>query len=75
MLSAIDTGWTEQLAALDYQKQTAGYAAYAQNDPKTMYALDAHRIYDQMKMKIHMMAVHEFFFTKPQRKTVFSIKV
>lgn len=75
MLSAIDTGWTEQLAALDYQKQTAGYAAYAQNDPKTMYALDAHRIYDQMKMKIHMMAVHEFFFAKPQRKAVFSIKV
>lgn len=74
MLASIDSGWMEQLRALDYLRQDINYCGYAQVDPKSQYAVDAFDLYEKMKDRIYVMATYAYFNYNPsQKKTEYEI--
>lgn len=75
VLNAIDDAWMEQLGALEYLRQSVGYVGYAQNDPKTIYAIEAYKMYDMMKKQIWKETVRDFFQTTIQKQKTYVIKL
>ncbi|MCD8109301.1 MAG: preprotein translocase subunit SecA [Clostridiales bacterium] len=60
-IRAVDLGWREQLSALEYLQQASGYNAFAQDDPETVYANEAYRLYGKMKEMVQEEAIHVLF--------------
>lgn len=60
LLSAIDAAWMEQLKALEFLKQDIFYTGYAQQDSKSIYAIKAFELYDEMMKNIYRNAVYRF---------------
>lgn len=65
ILKSIDACWTEQLQALDFLRTDIYYYGYAQKDPKSVYAIEAYKLYDKMKDIMYSSAVYMFFHTIP----------
>lgn len=65
MLQCIDAAWTEELQALEYLKQDVYFTGYAQRDSKSVYAIEAYKLYKKMKDIVHTSAVFTFFQSAP----------
>lgn len=68
LLFAIDAAWMEQLRALDFLRQDVNFMGFAQKDPKSVYAMEAFELYDDMKQNIYRTAVHRYFHTNYEPK-------
>lgn len=74
LLYAIDQAWMHQLQALEFLRQDIHYVSYSQADPKSVYAVEAFRLFDKMKEDIHQSAVYTFFHSVPVIRSVPKLK-
>lgn len=68
LLSAIDSAWMEQIRALEFLRQGIFYLSYAQLDPKSMYSVEAFRLYSDMKKNIYYLTAYLYFNNVPAKK-------
>ncbi|MDF1702211.1 MAG: SEC-C metal-binding domain-containing protein, partial [Planctomycetota bacterium] len=60
LLDAIDTRWKDHLHAMDGLKTGIGLRGYAQQDPKIMYKIEGHRMFQEMLDAIREAVTEQF---------------
>ena len=60
LLDAIDTRWKDHLHAMDGLKTGIGLRGYAQQDPKIMYKIEGHRMFQEMLEAIREEVTEQF---------------
>ncbi len=60
LLDAIDTRWKDHLHAMDGLKTGIGLRGYAQQDPKIMYKIEGHRMFQEMLEAIREEVTDQF---------------
>ncbi|MDA1193987.1 MAG: preprotein translocase subunit SecA [Planctomycetota bacterium] len=60
LLDAIDTRWKDHLHAMDGLKTGIGLRGYGQQDPKIMYKIEGHRMFQEMLDGIRELVTEQF---------------
>lgn len=63
-------GWTEELKALEFLRKDIIYLQYAQKDVKSMYSLEAYKMFQRMRSGIYETASHILFRELHQTKLI-----
>ena len=69
LLVAIDSAWAEHLKALEFCREAVGYFGYGQQDPKSVYAHEAYKLYEKLQTNIYMAVLYVYFKQRDGFKT------
>lgn len=69
LLVAIDSAWAEHLKALEFCREAVSYFGYGQQDPKSVYAHEAYKLYEKLQTNIYMAVLYVYFKQRDGFKT------
>ncbi|MTH96132.1 preprotein translocase subunit SecA [Roseibium sp. RKSG952] len=67
LLTSLDKGWREHLAALEHLRAVVGFRGYAQRDPLIEYRTDSHEMFERMMNEISSDAAASALRVRPTR--------